>query len=208
MLGLLGAHLLLRDEPQNVLLFETVTRNLLRLLGPDHPDLRALCLRRATSIPEVPRSLDTPPMLRASWDIVVAESLEDATSFPESAKVTAIADKVLPTGSWLVWKWETVVKSATGTASGASSALAQSLEAFVAARGRLEAARRANDRGVFGKLSNSAIEVISHSFDRLRGKPAPKPPMPALDADDRAELSRVLGVPGPLLDSTLRKIFD
>lgn len=205
MLGLLGAHLLLRDQPENDFLFETVTRNLLRLLGPDHPDLRALCLRRATPLPQVPRSLDTPPMLRASWDIVIAESLEDASSFPESANVMTMADKVVPTGSWLVWKREAVVKSA-GAAS--STALAQSLEIFVAARSRLEAARRANDRGVFGKLSNSAIEAISHSFDRLRGRPTPKPPMPALDAEDREELSRVLGVPGPLLDSTLKKIFD
>jgi hypothetical protein len=208
MLGLLGAHLLLRDEPENDFLFEAVTRNLLRLLGPDHPDLRALCLRRASSLPQVPRSLDTPPMLRASWDIAVAESLQDPSSFPESAKVTKIADKILPTGSWLVWKWDPIVKSATGDAAGTSSALTQSLEIFVAARSRLEAARRANDRGVFGKLSSSAIEAISHSFDRLRGRPAPKPPMPALDAEDREELSRVLGVPGPLLDSTLKKIFD
>jgi hypothetical protein len=147
-------------------------------------------------------------MLRASWDITVAESLVDASSFLESAKVTKIADKVLPTGSWLVWKWDAVVKSGTGDAAGASSALAQSLEVFVAARSRLEAARRANERGVFGKLSNSAIEAISHSFDKLRGRPAPKPPMPELDAQDREELSRVLGVPGPLLDSALKKIFD
>jgi hypothetical protein len=36
----------------------------------------------------------------------------------------------------------------------------------------------------------------------------PKQKLPSLDADDRAELGRVLGIPAPLLDSILGKIFD
>ncbi|MCK1654673.1 hypothetical protein IVA88_24970 [Bradyrhizobium sp. 149] len=208
MLGLLGAHLVLRDEPENVELFETVTNNLLRLLGPDHPDLRALCLRRKNPLPSVPRALDTPPMLRASWDITVSVSLEDPSSFPEAGGVMEIADKVIPTGSWLVWRRDPIVKSASGSSAGSSNALAQSLEEFIAARARQEASRRADDQGVFGRLSSSLFDLISNSFDKLRGKPQPKPPMPTLSTEDREELARVLGIPGPLLNSVLKKIFD
>ena len=57
MLGLLGAHLLLRDKPNEAGLFKIVTDNLVRLLGPDHPDVRALLL-----------AVKTPEILAADWD--------------------------------------------------------------------------------------------------------------------------------------------
>jgi len=179
MLGLLGAHLVLRDEPENTVLFATVTNNLCRLVGQDHPDLRALCLRRATPLPQVPRYLETPPMLRASWDIAVAASLEDPSSFSESGSVAEIADKIIPTGSWLVWRKDPTVESVGESSASASSALVQSVAAYVAARARLEAAKRPND-----------------------------PELPLLDDQDKAELARVLGIPGPMLETILRKIVN
>lgn len=208
MLGLLGAHLVLRDEPENTALFEAVTRNLLTLVGPDHPDLRVLCMRRSTPIPEVPRALDTPPMLRASWDLAVAASLEDSNSFPEAGSVMEIAEWIVPTGAWLVWRHEPVEENATPVSGGASSTLTQSLEDYIAAKARLEAARLASNQGVLGHVSSAVRSVITNGINRVRGRTAPsKLKLPSLDADDRAELSRVLGIPGPLLDSILGKIL-
>lgn len=207
MLGLLGAHLVLRDEPENVELFETVTRNLLMLLGPDHPDLRVLCLRRRTPLP-VPRALDTPPMLRASWDLAVAVSIEDPNSFPESSAVLQIAEGILPTGAWLLWRRE-ANEEAIAPTRGSSSAVTQSLEDYIAAKARLEAARLASNQSVIGHVSSAVRNVIAHGINRVRGRSEPsrsKPP--PLNADDRAELSRVLGIPAQLLDSILAKIID
>jgi hypothetical protein len=209
MLGLLGAHLVLRDDPENSDLFATVTRNLWRLLGPDHPDLRVLCLRRKTPLPEVPRALDTPPMLRASWDLAVTASLEDPNSFPESGSVAEIAERIAPTGAWLVWRREPSEEGMSASSGGVSSALVQSLEDYVAARARLEAARLASNQSILGHVSSAVWSVISNGINRVRGRTnQPKQKLPSLDADDRAELGRVLGIPAPLLDSILGKIFD
>jgi hypothetical protein len=209
MLGLLGAHLVLRDEPENSALFDAVTRNLLMVLGRDHPDLRVLCLRRNTPIPEVPRALDTPPMLRASWDLAVAASLEDPNAFPETGGVLEIAQRIAPTGSWLVWRREPSEESTNASRVGVSSALAQSLEGYIAAKVRLEGARLASNQSVLGHVASAVRNVISSGINRLRGKTEPsKLKLPSLNADDRAELSRVLGIPAPLLNSILGKIFE
>lgn len=211
MLGLLGAHLVLRDEPENTRLFDTVTLNLLRLLGPDHPDLRVLCLHRSAPLPQVPRSLDTPPMLRASWDLAVAASLTDSNSFPEAGGVLQIASKVVSTGAWLVWRQEAEEEGVGSPGSGASSALQQSLEDFLAARARLDAARLTSSQSVLGHISSSVRTALSTGINRVRGIPSSPPPkssVPPLNADDRAELAKVLGVPAPLLDSLLKRISD
>lgn len=209
MLGLLGAHLVLRDEPENKQLFDTITLNLLRLLGPNHPDLRVLCLRRSTPLPQVPRALDTPPMLRASWDLAVAASQADPAAFPEGGSVIEIASKVVPSGSWLLWRRDSEQEGIGSTGATGSRALTQSIEDFLTARGRLDAARLSRNQSVIGHVSSAVHDVISSGINRLRGvSDTPKAKLPSLDADDKAELSRVLGVPAPVLDSILKGIFD
>jgi hypothetical protein len=99
-------------------------------------------------LPDVPRALDTPPMLRASWDLAVTASLEDPNSFPESGSVAEIAERIAPTGAWLVWRREPSEEGMSASSGGVSSALAQSLEDYVAARARLEAARFSICRGL------------------------------------------------------------
>jgi hypothetical protein len=206
MLGLLGAHLILRDEPDNVALFETLTGNLLRLLGPDHPDLRVLCLRRRTPLLGTRRSLESPPMLRASWDLAVEASLESPNSFPEAGSVADIADKIVPTASWLVWRREPALEHPGASEIG--SALALSIQDFVAARARLDASRLANARGVIGYVSSAIYNYLSAGWHTIRGTPRPTSPKPSLSDDDKAELARVLAIPGPKLESLLKKIFD
>ena len=205
MLGLLGAHLILRDEPDNATLFETVTGNLLRLLGPDHPDLRLLCLRRRAPLLGMRRSLESPPMLRASWDLAVEASLENPNSFPEAGSVADIADKIVPTTAWLVWRREPALEHPGASEIG--SPLALSVREFVAARARLETSRLAA-RGVIGRVSSAIYNYLSAGWHMLRGTPRPTSPMPSLSDDDKAELARVLGIPGPRLESLLKKIFD
>jgi hypothetical protein len=59
LLGLIGAHLLIREGPPGDT-FQTVVGNLTKMLGPDHPDVIAL----TTKLDDVPRPVSEPPMLR------------------------------------------------------------------------------------------------------------------------------------------------
>ncbi|OSJ36548.1 hypothetical protein BSZ19_03725 [Bradyrhizobium japonicum] len=200
MLGLLGAHLLLRDEPDNVVDFETVTQNLFNLLGSDHPDVRALCLARRTPLSEVPRRITSPPMLRASWDLAVAHSLKESDIFPEDSEANHIATLVLPGSPWLIWKTPT-------DGEGSSMRLEETLQDFVAARSRADRARSNATNPVRSRL-NSAYRTLAHGLEVVRGTaPTVREAMPELSLDEKGELTKVLGIPASKLDSMLRKLF-
>jgi hypothetical protein len=97
MLGLLVAHLLLRDRPDDPVL-GAVFDNLGGMLGADHPDVRAVA-------PESPRGPVTEmPMLRASWDRIVRASLDHPGLVPLASPAGEAAARVLPRQPWLVWE--------------------------------------------------------------------------------------------------------
>jgi hypothetical protein len=99
MLGLLVAHLLLRDRPDAPVL-AVVLENLIRLLGADHADVRAIAL---DSPKETPGAIADMPMLRASWDRIVQHSLKRPALVPAGSAASKAATRVLPTSPWLVW---------------------------------------------------------------------------------------------------------
>lgn len=200
MLGLLGAHLLLRDEPDNVADFETVTRNLANMLGSDHPDVRALCLARRTPLPEVPRRITSPPMLRASWDLAVAHSFTEPDIFPEGSEANRISTLVLPGSPWLIWKTPT-------DGQGSSIRLEETLQDFLAARSRADKARSNATNPVRSRL-NSAYRTLAYGLEVVRGTAATvREAMPELSLDEKGELTKMLGIPASKLDSMLRKLF-
>ncbi|HEX8224270.1 MAG TPA: hypothetical protein VF605_10690 [Allosphingosinicella sp.] len=100
MLGLLVAHLLLRDNP-GARVLATVRRNLVRLLGPAHPDVQAVNLG---SSEELAAPVADMPMLRASWDRIVEHSLTRPLLVPAASPAGEAATRVLPCGPWLVWR--------------------------------------------------------------------------------------------------------
>ena len=102
MLGLIGAHLMLRDEPGDAACIGAIAAQLTALLGADHPDVRALSLR--TSVPaEGNEPITSPPMLKASWDLVVAASTRRPSVVAVRSPAAATATCALPGGPWLTW---------------------------------------------------------------------------------------------------------
>lgn len=101
MLGLLVAHLLLRDSPHAPILDE-VTDNLVRLLGPDHPDARAIAL--GTPHEGGGAEIREMPMVRASWDRIVQHSLNRPGLVAANSPAGEVSARVLPSAPWLIWE--------------------------------------------------------------------------------------------------------
>lgn len=106
MLGLYGAHLLLRDRPKDSAAFRIVFGNLVRLLGPGHPDVQALRLRFDGEDGPPIGPLRHPPMLRASWDLLCAASPGSAEVLEPDSPACAVSTRVLPRSPWLCWAGE------------------------------------------------------------------------------------------------------
>jgi regulator of protease activity HflC (stomatin/prohibitin superfamily) len=99
-LGIYGAHLLLQAGRPDQGLVETVAANLRELVGA-HPDVEVLGVRRGA-----PRTaaLDfpLPPMLRASWEIIVKVSLRRASIVPPGSISEHLSDGMMSTTPWLL----------------------------------------------------------------------------------------------------------
>jgi hypothetical protein len=188
MLGLLGAHLLLRDKPDDRQQFVIVMNNLLRLLGPDHPDVRALWRRRADGDTRVPLELESPPMLRRSWDVALEGGEGHSDALSEGP--TSIADKILPDAPWLIWRTASADRPST---------LEFALKDYLGARVRAEKDRVDATRTVFNRVTSAVREFVTRS-------PAPTPAPTPLDAGEKADLIRTLGVPDKLLKSMLDRL--
>jgi hypothetical protein len=96
--GLYGANLLLATGQRNIDQLDTIRHNLHRLLG-DHPDLLALDARAGAPIPPVP----IPPMLRASWDALIAATAQQPELIPADSLSGRIANHLYGNGVWLTW---------------------------------------------------------------------------------------------------------
>lgn len=120
MLGIYGAHLYLRRTRINPETMETVFNNLYSLVGP-HPDVLALgwaLLARAESDPESAGPgldairerlgdagpIETPPMLRASWDYFVKASYMNPGLISDPSLSGSVALSLLGSGAWLIWQ--------------------------------------------------------------------------------------------------------
>ncbi len=100
MLGVLGGHLVLLERPHLRLLPEVV-RNLRRLLGHGQPDVEALALAAGMRTSHV---FDVPPMLRASWNIILEHAVDRPELVPRGSLAARIATMVTAQDPWLIWR--------------------------------------------------------------------------------------------------------
>lgn len=99
MLGIFGAHLLLREQEIDEELYRIVVDNLRGLLG-NHPDVEALSLRlRDRAAP----SIEAPPMLRQSWQLILDATVTQSEIVPADSLLAGIAPRVWGEGPWLLW---------------------------------------------------------------------------------------------------------
>jgi hypothetical protein len=99
-LGIYGAHLLVQAHRPNHALIDTVTTNLKDLLGT-HPDVEVLRLRSG-STSSGPVEFPSPPMLRASWEMITKASLRRTSIVPPGSATERLADGLMSTTPWLL----------------------------------------------------------------------------------------------------------
>lgn len=177
LLGLIGAHLLLR-EPDQAGLFEVVVNNLTDMLGFEHPDVSAL---RTKLSPAEAAPVIEPPMLRASWDLLVEASGDNPELIVPNSDAAKIAEFIVPGRGWLVWQ-----PPAHKQDTSRIDARLEVLRAYVRAQSQV--------RTPFGLPS----EMLA-SMESAAG-PAD------LDEASRADLSRALGMPRMTLDDMLKRL--
>jgi hypothetical protein len=101
MLGLFGAHLLLRRKrPELANLTEIVT-NLRHLFGPSHPDVEALALLPGGGTTSY--VFNTPPMLQKSWFLVLDATLQNSALVPYGSLASRVANRLSSEAPWLLW---------------------------------------------------------------------------------------------------------
>lgn len=102
MFGIIGGHLILRSPKPDLGLLRVVVNNLRRsvLRGMTHPDVEALALAAGLA-PQGDFSI--PPMLRASWDIMLKHSSADSRLIPPGSLAARVAARVTNQQPWLIW---------------------------------------------------------------------------------------------------------
>lgn len=114
MLGIYGAHLLLQRKRVNWDLFETVCRNLHRLVGPI-PDLQALYVKSKWPMRQRDERLSLyhglPPMLIRSWDLLIRRSRRRHSIIPSGSLSDRIAGLVVSTAPWLMCRVEPQIET-------------------------------------------------------------------------------------------------
>lgn len=100
MLGILGGHLLLLEKEIDTALLRTVVQNLRKILPTPHPDVEALAL--AAGMVTAHR-FTMPPMLRASWQIVLNHSVHQPELVPIGSLAASLATLITQQDPWLIW---------------------------------------------------------------------------------------------------------
>jgi len=102
MLGIYAGHLLALQPQPDLELLREVYANLAGLVGP-HPDVEALLI--ALHDPRAQQlAYPEPPMLRASWSLMLSASTAEHDLRPEQSYSTRIAASLWGYGAWLCWR--------------------------------------------------------------------------------------------------------
>lgn len=106
MLGIIGVHVLLQASKTSWSLFDTVVRNLAKLV-PDHPDVTALRLMgkelRGNRSRSRVKPVSWPPMLYASYLGLIARDSEEPGIIPERSPAERAASCLHQEGPWSRW---------------------------------------------------------------------------------------------------------
>lgn len=218
MLGLFGAHLLLKARPDDKALFRTVTDNLLRMLGPDHPDLQALWWQRGDEKPIGDGRLHALPMLSASWSLAVDRSIKTLDVLSLGTFYSKLT-RIIPSAPWVMLMdndWavsDSAIEDYLKAREHAHLSRAQAKAALRMAAFQKHYVQRVYStvRGMLPESVSSYLPVWSasapagersaglESMDESVAAPAP------LESAERAQLARTLSIPVQMLDAILKQ---
>ncbi len=202
MLGLLGAHLMLREQKGPSPEFDALVDRLSALFGPSHPDICALRLKQTVKPADAQEIVRMPPLLRESWEIAVEASVTRPEVIALDPPWRLAAQRMISTGPWLSWR----DAADAGEEDARSDAILHAVGEYMRARGELHAQIVAKSAGFASKLKNAFASVRSLLPAAIGGKPlAPPGWLHPLGEQEKIELARSLGVPGDVLDAILSK---
>src|SRR5439155_2698699 len=199
MLGIYGAHLLLRRGDGRDGVLAEVCRNLERLV-PGHPDAAAIGLAIGTA-PNV--SFPLPPMLRASWELVIEASAGRPDLVPRDSLAGRVAGSVYDASTWLIWRKEREPREALESRRPAEEdisvvALMNNLAAAVPDLGDVH-------RRAYGEME--PIEQDLLTFAASAGSASPTEPAAGV-FDDEGTMLKALGMPKSVVQSKLLDVAD
>jgi hypothetical protein len=96
MLGLYAAHAIALSGGKDDLLARVIA--VLESTIPNHPDVAALRLGSAHDV-----VIDTPPMLRSSWNLIMEANLDGKVSFPDNSPASRLPTSFAGDTPWLIW---------------------------------------------------------------------------------------------------------
>ncbi|SFT98562.1 1,4-alpha-glucan branching enzyme [Geodermatophilus amargosae] len=136
MLGILAGHALVLAGAANADLLADVVTRLRALLGR-HPDVEALAL--ITPVADPAYRFTIPPMLTASWRLVVDASSRRPDVVPAGSLAACVSPALWGNGPWLQWQTEEMLQPGDSSADGAG--LAEVAARIADAGARLEPER-------------------------------------------------------------------
>lgn len=101
LLALYAAHLLLREHPTDRFIIEHILTDLQASLGA-LPDVEALLLRSGAGTPPAGLRFETPPLLRASWNLIAAASRDNMDLVPPGSLSAQVREALVIHPLWLL----------------------------------------------------------------------------------------------------------
>lgn len=225
MLGLFAAHLLLKERPDDKETFRTITDSLLRMLGPDHPDLQALWWHRGDDSPLGDGRLHVLPMLRASWSLAVDRSIQKLDVFSLGTFYDKLT-RLVPSAPWLMLMdndWAVSDAAVDNYIKARAKAKRRVSRAEAVAELRAKALRDQYVKRVYSTVRDmlpagvaaylpewtpqvaATPKTPSDDLHLESIAPSPESAAPALESDEKADLARSLAIPEDLLDAILTR---
>jgi hypothetical protein len=192
MLALVGAHLLIREaddererlqrEPgttstvvdENRAALRTIVYNLRRAVGGSHPDVEAIATVAGNS--DTGFVFDVPPMMRRSWPLLLALSVERPAAIPAETITAQAAESIWGEGTWLQWLgvdvvdraalWQTKARDLLASYAAAARAEAAEADAAVPDDSAAEIATpvaASAARSVTASVATSAVASVAAS---------------------------------------------
>jgi hypothetical protein len=200
MLGLYGANVVLATGVSHVGQLDVVRRNLRWLLG-DNPDVSALDVRAGETV----SPLRAPPMLRASWDALVAATAEQPELIASDSVPGKIANHLFGTGVWLTWE-ATRARSAKPTQRVQDTSIAGGIDELADLLvAEQSASKRKKRRKQAAPLSPVSESVVAIATERAREKNSGLAPTKPFSERDLVEM---LGAPKEVVVMALSEAFD
>jgi len=189
-LGIYAGHLLLLDASPDLQLLNVVVMNLRALVGDRHPDVEALALR----VKPGPYRFEQPPMLRRSWALVLAASLETPDLAPPGSGAVDAARRMWGDGAWFTWNDAVDESRVEHTMARAlRSQVRPSLEQPTATASPFAAIER----------QRTTQQAMRSPFESAKRAPARPPASPERKI---AQLVHTLGIPRSSVESMLKTI--